>query len=85
MLCLVLAAGLSACASGAPRGEARPGVIRGSPDAAFVQYWFEGERGDSVVGASDGSRRWRAELLLLPGGAYVPRKNDWLRELVCGG
>ena len=53
------------------------------PDAAFVEYWFEDERGDSVVGASDGARRWRMELRLLSGGAYVPKGDGWLLEEDC--
>lgn len=52
------------------------------PDAAFVEYWFEDERGDSVVGVSDGARRWRA-LLQSTGGAYVPAGRDWLQEQTC--
>lgn len=55
------------------------------PDAAYVEYWFEDERGDGIVGISDGARRWRAELQQVSGGAYVPKGDRWLVELDCAG
>lgn len=54
-------------------------------EGELIQYWFEDERGNTVIGVTGGTHYWRVALSV-SNGLYLPNSSDWRQmELVCIG